>query len=453
MHISLLPTSRPPVAEPEQALLQTSLSWLQAELELAELPDRKAALRHELGMLQELAGRDSHAVRELLAAVNATPRFKEPLERLIALIERRRSFKNLPTLLDHLCRTADTPEEEARAQLLQAWCALVHGRDEGRALEAVEAALHTVPGEPAALLSLELLARRKGDSARLQRALEGQLSAAQHPSLSHCLSLDLAECSSANGQVERAHALLAAATAEPGALGLRALELRARLGRTSGRVEWTLEALTLQAARILVSATPASQRNPAAARAPARALAALIELAALQSSLGHEEDAVDTLERALEIDPHDPLAAAALLRQAEKAGRHASVERLALAEIAVLPQGRERAALGVRTPPAVGLKPRRGVAMIVLLTAIVAWVIAMLMLVIPVAAISYEILKLGAAYERVPAMKLLIAPGLLLQRITTRRPDRGMIEVAIASLEEALSGDARYAAEGTAPWP
>jgi uncharacterized protein YqhQ len=79
--------------------------------------------------------------------------------------------------------------------------------------------------------------------------------------------------------------------------------------------------------------------------------------------------------------------------------------------------------------------------------------IARLALVIPVSAISYEILKLGAAYEHVPAMKLLIAPGLLLQRITTRRPDRGMIEVAIASLEEALAGDARYAAEGTAPWP
>jgi uncharacterized protein YqhQ len=79
--------------------------------------------------------------------------------------------------------------------------------------------------------------------------------------------------------------------------------------------------------------------------------------------------------------------------------------------------------------------------------------IARLALVIPVGAISYEILKLGAAYERVPAMRLLIAPGLLLQRITTRRPDRGMIEVAIASMEEALSGDARYAAEGTAPWP
>src|SRR5262245_50286245 len=104
MHISLLPTSQPPASASEQALLETSLSWLQAELEHAELPDRKASLRHEIGILQELGGRDSVAVRELLAAVNALPRFKEPLERLIALIERRRSFKNLPTLLDHLCR-------------------------------------------------------------------------------------------------------------------------------------------------------------------------------------------------------------------------------------------------------------------------------------------------------------------------------------------------------------
>ena len=41
--------------------------------------------------------------------------------------------------------------------------------------------------------------------------------------------------------------------------------------------------------------------------------------------------------------------------------------------------------LGIRTPPAVRLKPRRGIAMTVLLITIVAWIIAMLMLVIPVA--------------------------------------------------------------------
>lgn len=64
-----------------------------------------------------------------------------------------------------------------------------------------------------------------------------------------------------------------------------------------------------------------------------------------------------------------------------------------------------------------------------------------LALVVPVASISYEVLRLGAAHEKHPLMRLLVAPGLLLQRITTRRPDEGMIEVAIASMEEALAGD------------
>ena len=64
-----------------------------------------------------------------------------------------------------------------------------------------------------------------------------------------------------------------------------------------------------------------------------------------------------------------------------------------------------------------------------------------LALVIPVASISYEALRLGAAHDRSPVMRLLVAPGLLLQRITTRRPDARMIEVAVASLEEAIAGD------------
>ena len=79
--------------------------------------------------------------------------------------------------------------------------------------------------------------------------------------------------------------------------------------------------------------------------------------------------------------------------------------------------------------------------------------IARLALVVPVASISYEILKLGAAYERYPAMRALIAPGLLLQRITTRRPDRGMIEVAVASLEEAIAGDSTEGGRDVASRP
>ena len=49
--------------------------------------------------------------------------------------------------------------------------------------------------------------------------------------------------------------------------------------------------------------------------------------------------------------------------------------------------------------------------------------------------------RLGAAHERSRFMRLLVAPGLLLQRVTTRRPDARMIEVAVASLEEAIAGD------------
>ncbi|HYK97104.1 MAG TPA: DUF1385 domain-containing protein [Candidatus Acidoferrales bacterium] len=68
--------------------------------------------------------------------------------------------------------------------------------------------------------------------------------------------------------------------------------------------------------------------------------------------------------------------------------------------------------------------------------------VARLVLVVPVASISYETLRLGARYERNPIVALLVWPGLMLQRITTRRPDRGMIEVAVASLQEAIAGDA-----------
>ena len=63
------------------------------------------------------------------------------------------------------------------------------------------------------------------------------------------------------------------------------------------------------------------------------------------------------------------------------------------------------------------------------------------LLVIPLAAISYELLRFGAAHERSPLVRLLVLPGILLQSLTTRRPTDEMVEVAVASLEEALAGD------------
>ena len=78
-------------------------------------------------------------------------------------------------------------------------------------------------------------------------------------------------------------------------------------------------------------------------------------------------------------------------------------------------------------------------------TNIVVDLVARLLLIVPVASISYEVLRFGAAHETNPVMRVLVAPGLLLQRITTRRPDPPMIDVAVASLQEALAGDAEAA--------
>ena len=78
-------------------------------------------------------------------------------------------------------------------------------------------------------------------------------------------------------------------------------------------------------------------------------------------------------------------------------------------------------------------------------TNIVVDLVARLLLIVPVASISYEVLRFGAAHESNPVMRLFVAPGLLLQRITTRRPEPQMIDVAVASLQEALAGDAEAA--------
>lgn len=64
------------------------------------------------------------------------------------------------------------------------------------------------------------------------------------------------------------------------------------------------------------------------------------------------------------------------------------------------------------------------------------------LLLIPViAAVGYELLRLGARYRGNPLVRLVMAPGILVQRITTRRPTDDMIEVAIVAMEEALRAD------------
>jgi uncharacterized protein YqhQ len=62
-----------------------------------------------------------------------------------------------------------------------------------------------------------------------------------------------------------------------------------------------------------------------------------------------------------------------------------------------------------------------------------------------IAGISYEFLKWSAKNENHPLVKMVITPGLSLQRLTTREPDEQQLEVAIRSMNEALEVNAGYA--------
>ena len=63
-------------------------------------------------------------------------------------------------------------------------------------------------------------------------------------------------------------------------------------------------------------------------------------------------------------------------------------------------------------------------------------------LLIPViAAISYEIIRLGGAFESNPITKVLMWPNLALQSLTTKQPDDQQVEVALRALNEVLAAE------------
>lgn len=67
------------------------------------------------------------------------------------------------------------------------------------------------------------------------------------------------------------------------------------------------------------------------------------------------------------------------------------------------------------------------------------WRILSRVLLLPVVAgIGYELVKLSGRYAAVPLCRVLIAPGLWLQKMTTSQPDDGQVEVAIAAFGAVL---------------
>lgn len=70
-----------------------------------------------------------------------------------------------------------------------------------------------------------------------------------------------------------------------------------------------------------------------------------------------------------------------------------------------------------------------------------AWVIAKIFIITPViCGLGFEVLKICGKYDNI-FTKIVSAPGLWLQRLTTKEPDDSMLEIAIAAMNEVLDDD------------
>ena len=89
------------------------------------------------------------------------------------------------------------------------------------------------------------------------------------------------------------------------------------------------------------------------------------------------------------------------------------------------------------------LIPRAGVPLPVLF-------LSRIVLVPVIAAVAYELVRFGARHYGNRVVRALYTHGLWLQSLTTRPPDRSMLEVSIASLESCLASDREAAAAAKA---
>ncbi len=67
------------------------------------------------------------------------------------------------------------------------------------------------------------------------------------------------------------------------------------------------------------------------------------------------------------------------------------------------------------------------------------WRIGSRILLLPVVAgLAYEVIKLSGRHAKAPWMRVIITPGLWLQKLTTREPDDDQVEVAIQALKTVM---------------
>jgi cellulose synthase operon protein C len=335
-------TSTPPRAShptpPEsQAALDAMVRRLRAELAATTDRPRQSRLLTSIADREERSGNEPAAARDYLAGYNADATFREPLEGLVRLLEKRRSLKNLGKLVDALGRVATAPDERARALLMRAaYQADVTG-DLGEAKAAARGATE-VDGAPvaeraSAWLTLEVLAGRTGDPATRAEALGQRARFAFDPTWKALLLVDRARLAVASDEMEAAVALLRDARALDSEATWMITALLAQVvndhpgapgtDQARTRAETYADALD-GTSRLLEEAMQDGARGdargvPRWVRQPAQRVDSWLRAAEARARIGQLDQAATVLDRALEhvarLPPEEmALAEAAVIR-------------------------------------------------------------------------------------------------------------------------------------------
>ncbi len=211
-----------------------AVEWLRAEVAASDSKPRQARLLGEVGEIEERNSDEPGAARDYLAAFNADPTFREPLEGLVRLLERRRSFRNLGKVIDAFVRASKKPEEASRALLMKAAFTADVGGDLAAARDvALLATKASTSGPESALawLTLEVLAGRLGERELRREALANRVAHTDDPTWRALLLLDLGHLAAEMGEVGGALALFRQAQGLGGAATFQSTVAAARLIR------------------------------------------------------------------------------------------------------------------------------------------------------------------------------------------------------------------------------
>ncbi|HKO46608.1 MAG TPA: hypothetical protein VJV79_02730 [Polyangiaceae bacterium] len=349
---SRFPSSQVQSTAQDLAVVTSAIARLRAEHDGASDSKARAILLHEIGVLEERVGDETASVRDQLGAVNAEAEFREPLERLIAIIERRQSYKNLGRLLERLVSVADRPEERARALLDHSFYLLDHEHDTAGARVLLEQGTDDAPRDSSLWLALELVAGKLGDSELRERALLARASLTDNQHWKALLLQSLAEQRAAAGEHEAAERALEEAILLNSPASFECLTSLVELARKTGE-----HALGARAQQRIAEAIERAQREPthgdqfgvpAHLLSSASAADAWLCAAELARENGATAQAIEFMDRALAAAPGDALLLRARFHLADALGDTAGAARLASAEIERGASGSHAASLWLR---------------------------------------------------------------------------------------------------------